>query len=347
MPAASQTLHRRAGVWGRFWLAALGIALSLQVAGLLLPFLRIAVFIKGGEDYSLLRSVSLLWQGGMHLLALLIVGFSVIFPFVKIGVLAWAWLRLPAGPRRTHVLEWMGRLGKWSMLDPLGVLVLVLLATDQWAVTATTYLGVYAFLTAVATTMWLSITASALDAREIREKSSAPRERIALAKRSGRLGVAAIAVLAIALALFVGALGLPFMQIHQFLLRDNAYGVGSVPLAMAQGGNWPLAFLSAVGLVAMPAITLLAEAWAWIVPATAHAHRRRWRWIGWIREWCMLDVMALALGLFLMEGQDVIRVDVKHGLWLLVATAAMLWLSGWLGQRAAAEGLRRIDGASE
>jgi hypothetical protein len=60
----------------------------------------------------------------------------------------------------------------------------------------------------------------------------------------------------------------------------------------------------------------------------------------------MLDVMALALGLFLMEGQDVIRVDVKHGLWLLLATAIMLWLSGWLGQRAATEGLRRIDGAS-
>ena len=343
MNASTQTLHRRAGAWGWAWLAALCIALSLQVAGLLLPFLRIAVFIRGGEDYSLLRSVSLLWQGGMHLLALLIVGFSVVFPFVKIGVLAWAWLRLPPGPRRTHVLEWMGRLGKWSMLDPLGVLVLVLLATDQWAVTATTYLGVYAFLTAVATTMWLSIVASALDASQMRERADAPRGRVSLARRSGRLGVAAIVVLAAALALFAGALGLPFMQIHQFLLRDNAYGVGSVPAAMAQGGNWPLAFLSAVGLVAMPAITLLAEAWAWLVPATPHAHRRRWRWIGWIREWCMLDVMALALGLFLMEGQGVIRVDVKHGLWLLVASAAMLWLSGWLGQRAATEGLRRMD----
>ena len=343
MNASTQTLHRRAGAWGWAWLAALCIALSLQVAGLLLPFLRIAVFIRGGEDYSLLRSVSLLWQGGMHLLALLIVGFSVVFPFVKIGVLAWAWLRLPPGPRRTHVLEWMGRLGKWSMLDPLGVLVLVLLATDQWAVTATTYLGVYAFLTAVATTMWLSIVASALDASQMRERADAPRVRVSLARRSGGRGVAAIGVLAVALALFAGALGLPFMQIHQFLLRDNAYGVGSVPAAMAQGGNWPLAFLSAVGLVAMPAITLLTEAWAWLVPATPHAHRRRWRWIGWIREWCMLDVMALALGLFLMEGQGVIRVDVKHGLWLLVASAAMLWLSGWLGQRAATEGLRRMD----
>jgi len=50
MPAASQTLHRRAGIWGRFWLAALGIALSLQVAGLVLPFQRIAVFADRWDE---------------------------------------------------------------------------------------------------------------------------------------------------------------------------------------------------------------------------------------------------------------------------------------------------------
>ena len=76
-PATETTLHRRAGAWGVVWAAALAIAFSLQVAGLLMPFLRVAVFIKGGENYSLLRSVSLLWQGGLHLLALLITGFSI------------------------------------------------------------------------------------------------------------------------------------------------------------------------------------------------------------------------------------------------------------------------------
>lgn len=348
MPAITHaTLHRSLGPRGWIYVAALVVALVLQVAGLLLPFLRIAVFIQGGEDYSLLRSVSLLWQGGMHLLAALIVGFSVVFPFVKIGVLAWAWLRMPAGPRRTRALEWMGRLGKWSMLDPLGVLVLVLLATDQWAVSATTYLGVYAFLTAVATTMWLSIIASALDAASIPERASAGHRTESLVRRCGRRGIAAIVVLVVAAGLFVGALGLPFMQVHQFLLHDTAWGVRNVPAAMAQGGNWPLALLSAVGLMIMPAATLLVEAWAWLMPGAPHDHHRRWRRIGWIREWCMLDVMAVALGLFLMEGQAVIRVDVMHGLWLLVATALMLWLSGWLGQRAAAEGLRRMGSVAD
>jgi hypothetical protein len=57
----------------------------------------------------------------------------------------------------------------------------------------------------------------------------------------------------------------------------------------------------------------------------------------------MLDVLALSLGLFLMEGQGIIRVDVRVGLWMLLATAVMLWLSGSLGARAAMVGIRRID----
>ena len=82
---------------------------------------------------------------------------------------------MPAGPGRTTLLLWMGRLGKWSMLDPFTVLVLVMLASDQWAVSATTFLGVYAFLTAVAITMVLSMVASVLDEHTIREREVAPR----------------------------------------------------------------------------------------------------------------------------------------------------------------------------
>lgn len=341
--AESTTLHRSLGMWSWVWLFALLIAAVLQIGGLLLPFLRIAVFIKGGEDYSLLRSVSLLWDGGLYVLVLLIAGFSIVFPFVKILLLAWAWLGLQSGPRRTHLLEWLGLLGKWSMLDPLSVLILVLLATDQWAVSTTTYIGVYCFLTAIAMTMWLSIIASALDAREIRERAHQAKRRQSLARRAGSLGVVAIIVLVLASALFIAAITQPFLQVNQFLLHDSAYGVGSIPTTMVHDKNWPLAVLSAVGLVAMPTLTLAAEIWAWIVPATPHVHRRRWRWIGWIREWCMLDVLALALGLFLMEGQGVIHVDVKVGLWMLLATAVMLWLSGWLGARAAMIGVRRMD----
>ena len=54
----------------------------------------------------------------------------------------------------------------------------------------------------------------------------------------------------------------------------------------------------------------------------------------------------MATGLLLMEVQGVIPVDARNGLWLLLATAVMLWLSGWLGARAAAAGVRRMDPAA-
>ncbi|MBM4009537.1 MAG: paraquat-inducible protein A [Planctomycetes bacterium] len=341
--ANKQTLHHSLGAWSWVWLSALVLALGLQIAGLLLPFLRIAVFIAGGADYSLLHTVSLLWEGKVYVLVVLITGFSIVFPFVKILLLAWTWLILPSGPRRTHVIEWLGVLGKWSMLDPLSVLILVLLATDQWAVSTTMYVGVYCFLIAIALTMCLSIVASALDAHGVQERAEQPQRRQALVRRTGSLGPIAIAVLVLALGLFVTALTQPFLQVNQFLLHASAYAVGSVTNTMIHDHNWALAILSAVGLVTMPALTLAAEAWAWIVPATPHVHRRRWRWINWIREWCMLDVLALGLGLFIMEGQGIIRVEVRVGLWMLLATAVTLWLSGWLGTRAAMIGIRRMD----
>jgi ABC-type transport system involved in cytochrome bd biosynthesis fused ATPase/permease subunit len=44
-----------------------------------------------------------------------------------------------------------------------------------------------------------------------------------------------------------------------------------------------------------------------------------------------------------MEGQGTIRVGVKDGLWLLIAAAAFLGLSGWLGSRAAGVGMQRLE----
>jgi paraquat-inducible protein A len=343
---AGISLHAENAWRSRIWLGLLGVALSLQVLALVLPFMQVDIFMKGSETFSLLRTVKLMWDEGLWGIAVLITGFSVIFPFVKIALLLRAWLWMRPGPSRTHLLEWLGRLGKWSMLDPFSVLVLVLLASDQWAVTATTNLGVYAFLTAVAITMWLSIAATHLDTTRIREHEHRDHRRQSLARRSGWWGVAALMSIAMAMVCFGLALNVPFLRINQFLLSDEAYGVLKVPLTMLHERNWPLAFLSLVCLIVMPAVVLLAELAAWLVPARPRMHLWRRRWIALAREWCMLDVMGLALGLFLAEGQKFIRTDVEHGLWLLVVAALSLWLSGWILARATEAGVRRMDAAA-
>ncbi|NBV63357.1 MAG: hypothetical protein EBR71_02575 [Planctomycetes bacterium] len=192
----------------------------------------------------------LMWTEGLWAIALLIGGFSVVFPFVKMALLLRAWRGMQPGPGRTHLLLWMGRLGKWSMLDPFTVLVLVMLASDQWAVSATTFLGVYAFLTAVAITMVLSMVASVLDEHTIREREVAPRPpRRMLLRAAGWRGVIALLALASGIACFVGTLANPFLQINQFLLHGESYGIAGAAVTMVRERNWPLAALACFGLL--------------------------------------------------------------------------------------------------
>jgi paraquat-inducible protein A len=340
-----RTLHAAMGQRSWIYLGTLALACALQVLGLFLPFMRIDVFIAGGETYSLLHTVWLMWTEGLWGIALLIGGFSVVFPFVKMALLLHAWRGMAPGPGRTHLLLWMGRLGKWSMLDPFTVLVLVMLASDQWAVSATTFLGVYAFLTAVAITMALSMVASVLDERTIREREVAPRPpRRMLLRAAGWRGVIALMALASGIACFVGTLANPFLQINQFLLHGESYGITGAAVTMVRERNWPLAALSCFGLLLMPGVLLLAEAWAWLTPARPLTHLRRRRLIAFAAEWSMLDVMALALGLFLLEGQRFVKTDIQTGLWLLIATALSLWVVGWIGRHTAHVGVQRVDG---
>jgi len=327
-------------------LTLLAIAAVLQCGGLLLPFMRIDVFLKAGNTYSLLHTVNLMWTKGMWIIALLIGGFSVVFPFVKISLLLLAWIRMPVGSARTGVLEWMGALGKWSMLDPFTVMVLVMLTSEQWAVSATTYLGVYAFLSAVIITMSLSIVSLWIDEKSIAEREVGPLVRQALAKKAGAWGVAAIVVLAISIGCFVGALCTSFLTINQFLFKGESYGVANVAVAMWRVENWPLMVLAIIGLVLVPGCVLLAEVCVWITPARPRTHLQRRRLINFAREWCMLDVMALGLGLFLLEGQKLIKTEIQPGLWLLVSTAIALWLAGKLGTRAAHNGVKRMNAQS-
>lgn len=328
------SLMRSAGFGGMLWIILLVAALSLQIAALFLPFMRIDIFIQGGETYSLLHTVRLMWAEGLWLIAFLIAGFSVVFPFVKIALLAYAWIRMPKSPQRTQLLGWMGRLGKWSMLDPLSVLVLVMLASDQWVVRASTYLGVYAFLSAVTLNMVLSVIASAVDERLTQGRSTSSPRRQCLVTMSGWKGWAALAAVALAAGCFETTFQLPFLKINQFLLSGESYGITSTALTMLHQNNWALALLSLVCLIVIPTCVLVAELWAWVVPAFPHVHLRRRRWLTYANEWCMLDVMSLALGLFLLEGQRFIKADIKHGLWFLIAAALSLWIADWLGHRA-------------
>ncbi|MDP7575279.1 MAG: paraquat-inducible protein A, partial [Phycisphaerales bacterium] len=134
-------------------------SLVLNVIALLpaIAFIEMFGVIMSGP-YSILDVVSLLWENGLYPLAFLVIGFSVIFPPVKIGLATWAFLRPMTAPGRQRLLGTLGQLGRWSLLDVFVALLLLIITSKQSFTGATVSIGLYAFLGAIV----LSMTSVAL-----------------------------------------------------------------------------------------------------------------------------------------------------------------------------------------
>ena len=345
------TLHRAAGPWSWVFLAALGAALALQVTALTLPFVRVSIVLAGAEDYRLTHTVQLMWDAKLYLLAALIMGFSVIFPFVKIAGIAYAWLIMRPGAGRRRLTAMLAALGKWSMIDPLAVCLLVVFASDQWAVSADTKPGVICFLAAITIAMALGAIAQRMD-RSSQAHGPDAGDASTCARTSGSLvrpwSWLLPLMLAISAAAFVTTLSVPLLQIHQFLLKDNAFGLPQAGHALFTHGQWALGLLVWGGLIVAPAAVIAAQLALWIVPARPVRHATLWHLIATLREWSMLEVFAVALALFLAEGSSFIRTEARPGFWLLfLAIGAQLtanlvaWLAFRKSLQAAVSGTQR------
>jgi paraquat-inducible protein A len=347
------TLHRTAGPWSWAFLAALALALALQVAALTLPFVRVSIVLAGAEDYRLTHTVQLMWEAKLYLLAVLIAGFSVIFPFVKIAGIACAWLLMRPGAGRTRLTATLAALGKWSMIDPLAVCLLVVFASDQWAVSADTRPGVICFLAAITVAMALGAIAQHMDrATHPHAAAATGRSDPTHSRAAGTLvrpwSWLLPVMLALSAAAFVTTLSAPLLQIHQFLLSGNAFGLpqaGDVLFAHAQ---WALGLLVWGGLIIAPAATIVVQTILWAVPASPSRHAKLWHVAATIREWSMLEVFAVALALFLSEGSSFIQTEARAGFWLLLvaigtqlAANLVAWLAFRRSLQAAVSGTRR------
>ena len=90
-----------------------------------------------------------MWSSGLYAIAVLIVAFSLTFPFVKIGMLLCV-LWIPTTRSGRHkVLGTLKQLGRWSLLDVFVVLLIMVLSADQFFVGAKPEIGVTLFLAAI------------------------------------------------------------------------------------------------------------------------------------------------------------------------------------------------------
>lgn len=135
----------------------LAVTLVLLGIGLVSPIITLKKFVVIETTFSVLSGVVELLREGHLFLFVIITGFSVLLPLLKIGVLH----KLLSSRRRhsSHMaryLHWMHLYGKWSMLDVFVVAVLVVAVKLGAIASVEMRYGLYAFAAAVILTMFVT-----------------------------------------------------------------------------------------------------------------------------------------------------------------------------------------------
>jgi paraquat-inducible protein A len=288
---------------------------------LFVPFLDMRRGLTTSE-YSLPKSVSLMWESELYVLAIIIVAFSVCFPFFKLGVLASIVCGWISPRKRAGWLHLVERLGKWSMLDVFIVCLMIALANDQWLVDARPRVGILCFTFAIVSSM----TASAwMEARLAK-----PARLVTIPRRAlNRL----VFVQVFLLALVIAVLLVPFLEIDDWLLVDRP-----ISLVGAVAGLWETEARTLAAIVAVfLALAPLASSALCFTILRGRARNRdvsgARRALIVVRRWDMLDVFALALGIFLVEGREFVRTDLAWGAFFLALLLAFYWPASAVYQR--------------
>ena len=117
----------------------------LFIMGLVLPAITLKELIFWTNTFSVLTGIQSLFDEGHYLLGLIIMLFSIFFPFFKMIILSMVWFsELPSGKREFYV-HWLGILGKWSMLDVFVVAVTIVVTKISGLAKANAEVGIYFF----------------------------------------------------------------------------------------------------------------------------------------------------------------------------------------------------------
>ncbi len=132
---------------------------GLLYVGLSLPLFKVEKLIFWKNEYSVISGVVGLFNDKEYFLAFIIFLFSIVFPIIKLLILWILWKVRFGDEQRKKILRWLGRLGKWSMLDVFMVAIMIVAVKLGPLANVETKLGVYVFasaiLAAMATTIWV------------------------------------------------------------------------------------------------------------------------------------------------------------------------------------------------
>jgi paraquat-inducible protein A len=133
------------------------VASALLLVGLVAPIITLSKFVLVQNTFSVLSgSIQLLTEGQVFLF-LVITGFSIVLPVLKLRVLYRLVSKSEIAKEKIRKqLHWMHLYGKWSMLDVFVVAVLVAAVKLGAVADVEMRFGLYAFAASVLLTMFIT-----------------------------------------------------------------------------------------------------------------------------------------------------------------------------------------------
>ncbi|HEX5051167.1 MAG TPA: paraquat-inducible protein A [Planctomycetota bacterium] len=297
-----------------------GLALALLVFGVTRPALTFDnLFLVGDETFSVVSGIWSFATSGNILLALLLFGFSVAFPAIKLGGILVLWFVPTREPTRVEIVDWLELLGKWSLLDAFVIAVLVGTVQLGLLSQAAALPGAYVYLASIL----LSLVAILLLSAIVRSRRRQPRRPFT--RRGLWLTVPAA-------VLYGAGLSLPLLDVEKGFFWGNRYsllrGVGQ----LLQRGDWVLGSTLLLFVVVLPTLRLLAL----FVLRLVRPQHAKWRErLLLLDGLSMLDVFVLALLVVFTKLDALASPTPLAGMWLLVAAAAVSVLDSVLLHRGA------------
>ena len=132
-------------------------AFVLFVIGVFAPLLTFHKLLFFSNTVSLAKALVELAREGYSILFVLLFGFSVVLPALKLLLLYQAWNHAPRhGNQLRRSLTWLAHYGKWSMLDVFVVALLLVTLKLKAIASVEVHAGLYAFAGSVLLTMLLT-----------------------------------------------------------------------------------------------------------------------------------------------------------------------------------------------
>lgn len=133
------------------------LSIGLLWMGLSQPLMKVEKMVLWKNEYSVMQGVRSLWDQQQFALATILFFFSIVFPTIKLGALAFIWFVPLSEQKRQGALHWLGLLGKWSMLDVFVVAILIVLVKLGPLARVEAQRGLYWFATAIVISMLTSM----------------------------------------------------------------------------------------------------------------------------------------------------------------------------------------------